>query len=76
MKPEESPCPVCKAPSGCLSVRDELVASQLGDFSLSGNQMKVSARTRPVLRCATCDLSVAGEYDDEGHVVFIRPKES
>jgi hypothetical protein len=69
--PEKSPCPRCDAEPGTLSVSFELVGNPLGSFSLPGMQMKVTARTRPVLRCSACPLEVVGELDADGrHVTF------
>jgi len=67
---EESPCPVCSA-TETLSLAMELVAKPLGSFSLSGQQMKVSATSRPVLSCSECGLRLVGRLDADGrHVTF------
>jgi hypothetical protein len=67
---EESPCPRCGA-SGTLSIRERLQAKPPGTHSLAGGQMKVSARSVPVLGCSDCGLSVDGVWDPDGrHATF------
>lgn len=75
--PEESRCPRCHAGPGTLTITPDgdLVARPLGDFSLSGSQIKFAARARPVLRCSACDLAVQGDWDDDQrHVTFTPPE--
>lgn len=67
-------CPQCST-VGALTITDVLTAQPIGSFSLAGVQMKVSARPRPVLSCATdgCDFERVGEYTpDGGHAMFLR----
>lgn len=64
----DSACPQCEQ-TGTLSISDVLEARPLGTFSLSGANMKVSARNRPVLTCSQCAYRVAGEYSGR-HAIF------
>ena len=63
----KTPCPQCGAVELRIEWQDGLRAKPLGSFSLSGQQMKVSAiRTRvPVLLCGGCDLRVVGTVEVE-----------
>lgn len=72
---EHTACPRCGAAPGALTLTRSMVAKPLGTYSLSGNQMKVSARDgSPVLDCSFCDLHVVGEFEPDGkHVVFPQP---
>lgn len=63
-----TPCPDCDEVGG-LYIDTVLVAGQIGDHSLAGNQIKVSARAQPILRCSKCDFSLLGEFDGDS-VVF------
>lgn len=65
----ETPCPKCEA-ANVLYVDINFVAKPIGTFSLSGSQMKVSGRERPVLKCRNCDFNLPGEFDNGSHVVF------
>ena len=62
-------CPGCYA-KGTLKIISRLQAKPIGEFSLAGNQMKVSAREVPVLVCRACEHEVVGRFEDDGHVVF------
>lgn len=72
MNATDAPCPRCNAEPGCLSIADQLQAQPLGSFSVAGAQLKVSARSVPVLRCSACGLELVGEYTGDGHAVFTR----
>lgn len=63
-------CPRCRADPGCLGITDRLQARPLGSFSVAGAQLKVSARSVPVLRCSACGLELVGEYTGDGHAAF------
>jgi hypothetical protein len=52
MTVDKSPCPHCDAAPGCLSIKVELV----------------NGAYRPVLRCTSCDLAVAGHYEVQNAV--------
>jgi len=66
----EADCPNCYTP-GSLSIKVELAAKPVGDFSLAGAQIKVSAFEVPVLSCWACPLRVTGRFDeDRSHAVF------
>lgn len=68
---DASACPACKAPPGSLRLTGGLQARPLGSFSLAGAQMKVSARSVPVLTCTACPMRLVGEFDRDGcHVTF------
>lgn len=69
---EESPCPSCKV-VGTLALGEQLVASPLGSHSLSGSQVKFSARHQPVLTCSACGLRLVGQYDQDGRRVTFDP---
>lgn len=64
-----TPCPQCLATGG-LYIDDQLVAAPIGDFSLAGGAVKVSAISAPVLQCANCTLRIVGTFDGEGHAIF------
>lgn len=68
-----TPCPKCGMVNN-LYIAIEMVASPLATWSLAGNQMKVPARERPVLKCHNCDFNLPGEYDGDSHAVFPRPE--
>lgn len=68
---ETTPCPQCGA-LGFLEITERLLAKEIGDFSLSGNQMKFAAQAVPVLRCRMCSLDLVGRYD-RAHAVFSPP---
>lgn len=70
---DESPCPVCEAPPGCLAIEARMVAAPLGSFSLAGVGLKVPARLRPVLTCSACGLQVVGSFVDDGTAVVFPP---
>lgn len=67
MKVNTTLCPKCGA-LGSLGISSKMVANPIGSFSLSGRQMKFTARAQPILACAKCDLELMGEYrsDKEG----------
>lgn len=65
----EPRCPQCGAGPDAVSLTVRLWAQPLGSFSLAGQQMKVSARERPVFSCTACDLCLVGEFEDD-HAVF------
>lgn len=71
---ETSQCPRCHAGPGTLQIRSTLQARPIGEFSLAGAQMKVSAVEVPVLTCSACDLHIVGRFED-GHAVFTPPEE-
>lgn len=67
-------CPWCGI-VGRLAITIELVANPIGSYSLSGQQFKVTARERPVLRCDSCKRTLLGDFTaDQTHVVFPDPK--
>lgn len=73
---EESQCPACGGPPGSLRLGEKLVADPIGLHPQAGVMMKVTARSRPVLTCSACNLSLVGEYDAAGrHVTFSPPAE-
>jgi hypothetical protein len=53
-------CPGCGTRFALL-VRCGLQASPVGSHSLSGSQMKASARLASLLRCVRCDWTGTGE---------------
>ena len=53
-------CPGCNTRFALL-MRLGLAAKPLGTFSLSGTQMKVSARTAYLLRCTVCPWTGEGD---------------
>jgi len=57
----ETPCPLCHKLSLWLSYK--LVAKPIGEFSLSGQQMKFSCVQYPILTCTTagCDFRARGQ---------------
>jgi hypothetical protein len=61
--PATNPCPECRE-SGGMAVREVLVAKPLGTFSLSGTQMKVSARWGWEFRCGKCGASAPAAPKD------------
>ena len=65
-------CPNC-GEAGTLSIDERLVANEIGTFSLSGAQIKVTARGRPVLTCSSCPFALVGNYDEDGKHVTFRP---
>lgn len=56
-------CPNCKAENS-VTIRPGLSARQADEFSLSGNQLKFSARQTAIAECSICDLSVSGRVED------------
>jgi hypothetical protein len=52
----EHSCPRC-GEVGTLSVDREMVAQQLGTYSLSGTTMKVSAVAAIIMSCEGCGLA-------------------
>lgn len=54
----EQTCPACGHEG--LKIKRRLVAKDLGTFSLSGQQMKFSAREVPVLICPGCGVEAEG----------------
>lgn len=72
MKQEDVKCPKC-GEFGTLQITTKVAASSIGTFSLSGNQMKFSAREVPLLYCDSewCDFKLLGEWDADGrHATF------
>lgn len=72
-------CPECGTKSrddpGAFVISDALVAQPLGDFSLSGQQMKVSAHRRLKLECQRCHWHVYGYIQGEDFIADpIRPR--
>lgn len=55
-----TPCPKCKV-RYVVEVRPVLAAKPLGTFSLSGAQMKVSARDTWEYRCTNCGATGEAE---------------
>jgi hypothetical protein len=72
MQVHESPCPECDAAPPVLKLTMPLVANPIGTFSVSGRQMKVTARTRPQITCSACGAQWTGEFDGDRHAVFNR----
>ena len=73
---DETPCPTCATVGTLVFVPEKLIAKPLGTWSLSGQQMKTSAYTAPVLECINCDFSAIGRYiidDGKPYAVFVRP---
>jgi hypothetical protein len=54
-------CPACGQRT--LTVAWELVAKDVGTFSLAGATMKFSAYQAPVLRCTNCGVSSVGRFE-------------
>ena len=69
-----TPCPQCHEVGG-LYLDARIVAEPIGSHSLSGNQLKTTARVRPILKCTNCDLNLAGEFDGEHHASFDPPSQ-
>ena len=64
-----TPCPRCTEPA--LYIHEKLKASPLGSFSLSGGQMKFSARGAFYLTCGNCGAETEGTVTPEGtHAEF------
>lgn len=61
-----TPCPECNM-IGKLYISVEIVAKEIGTFSLAGHQVKFSGKELPVLKCNNCDFSLVGRFDGEGH---------
>jgi hypothetical protein len=62
-------CPTCG--EFTLKITERLKARKIGEFSLSGQQMKVSAAYHPVLYCTKLDCTFERwGWIDGGHVVF------
>lgn len=64
-------CPNCGA-ENAVTIRPGLSAKQIGEFSLAGQQMKVSARTVAIAECSSCDLYLTGRVEgatlaEDGH---------
>ena len=64
-----TPCPQCKEVGG-LFISSQVVAQPIGEWSLSGGQMKTPVSIKPFLKCANCTLNIAGEFDGEHHATF------
>ncbi|HTF53633.1 MAG TPA: hypothetical protein VK735_39825 [Pseudonocardia sp.] len=62
------PCPRCS--SLTLTIQWRLEAVPLGQFSLSGNTMKVSAYEWPYIICTTCGIECRGEMSKESTVII------
>lgn len=65
-------CPNCLEKGG-LEISKTLQARPVGNFSLSGNQLKFSAVEVPKLACSLCEWAVIGVQDGPGHVKFPDP---
>jgi hypothetical protein len=76
-------CPNCEA-TNTVTITRGLSARQLGTFSLTGAQMKVSANTVAFADCTSCGLHVVGHLENPewaedgvtftgGHFVVDRP---
>lgn len=65
-------CPQCDFIGG-LHIEQKLVAKALGTWSLSGSQLKTPAQMHPFLECTNCDLSLQGNYADDGTSAVFRP---
>lgn len=63
-------CPWCAAAPGNLFIATKLVAQDIGTFSLSGMQPKVSAQERPVLVCRACRRECTGTMAPPQHCEF------
>lgn len=68
-KLKTTPCPQCGHHTLQIDLR--LTAHEIGEFSLSGSQLKVSASFKPWLYCwrPECDFKRRGEIDGK-HAVF------
>jgi hypothetical protein len=55
-------CPNCG--STALTIGQAIKARQIGEFSLAGGQMKISARLVAVAECSDCDLYVTGHLEN------------
>ncbi len=62
------PCPNC-GQEGTLFMSWELEAKPIGDFSLAGAQMKVSAVHRAAVACKNCKMMQAGLLTGDVKVV-------
>jgi hypothetical protein len=56
------PCPNCDA-LGRLTLHQILVARPVGNYSLAGQQPKVSAEEIYVLTCSACEWSIRGRIE-------------
>lgn len=68
-----TPCPSCGHHTLQIDLR--LTAREIGEFSLAGQQPKVSAEFLPWLYCQRpeCNFQQRGQYDGPGHAVFPDP---
>ena len=62
---DQTPCPVCN--ERALRIETGWHAMPIGSFSLSGHQLKFSARRWPFLVCGSCGLRAPakGTPEDE-----------
>lgn len=56
-------CPNCEA-ENTVTVRPVFSARQIGEFSLAGQQFKVSARVIAIAECRLCDMSLVGRVEN------------